>query len=354
MFVSTAVHASSAAWFTVLKPDGTPFKNTTLYIYNGDIKFDSTGNMYPYGRAAQEQSHHLGTLVTDENGHFGIKVHVYKPHRLLISAGSVYRPIQITKSDGVSPSPSENHIRVVEWEDESGRVKANHIYNWREFSVITTPLGQSALPKTSADRIILKTHYMPKMAPYTHPLQSEEEGALFEPLQKMIYDYNRQDVVHRATIGGSLTLRAYAVSYLGKYGTAESVPYLIDALSDQSVHVGANYKYAGFATTRHRAHLALKELTGSDFGFKWDAPIEDRKLSINKWKEWLNERNIVIDKIYTYLKEKDLSKYSVYRAHLNKEGTKWLSSLGEHPPRIGAPGLTIDRNTHEITLISGR
>jgi len=193
-----------------------------------------------------------------------------------------------------------------------------------------------------------------RIAPETKPLGSEEIDKLFEPLGSLKYNYNLRDVVHQALVSDHLTLRAYAATYLGKYGTVDSVAYLIDALSDESGHVGANYLDPAMATTRHRAKLALTELTGEDFGYEWNAPLPKRGLAIEQWIMWFNERNVVIDKVLQYLEENDLGEYDIYRMHLNPDKTEWATSLTLDPPRPGAPGLYINRKTYEIRLLRGR
>ena len=135
------------------------------------------------------------------------------------------------------------------------------------------------------------------------------EKKVQQHLETMTYEYGLLDGVHRALTGNQLTYRAYAATYMGKHGTYESAPLLIDALSDESAHVGANYVDAGMATTRHRAALALKELTGEDFGFVWDDPIEKREEAIEKAGKWLAERDLVIEKIRTYLKDNNLDEW---------------------------------------------
>jgi hypothetical protein len=82
------------------------------------------------------------------------------------------------------------------------------------------------------------------------------------------------------------TVRAYVANLLGTHGNNSCVPYLIDALSDQTFHVGANYLEAGMATTRYWANESLKKLTEKDFGFVWDDSIELRNQAIERWREW--------------------------------------------------------------------
>ena len=198
--------------------------------------------------------------------------------------------------------------------------------------------------------VLCAVFFIPQVANATKP-----EDPLYDHLQTMTYKYGLLDGVHKALTGDYMTLRAYAATYMGKYGTYESVPLLIDALSDGSSHVGANYVDAGMATTRHRAYLALKELTGEDFGFQWNSPVEERNVAIKKYKAWLKERDKIIELVRAYLKENNMDEFNIYTTHfINKEKTKWGAALTQNPPMPGAPVLTIDRKTHEINMIMGR
>jgi hypothetical protein len=73
---------------------------------------------------------------------------------------------------------------------------------------------------------------------------------------------------------------------LVQWGDASSIPHLIHALTDESAHVGVNYPDAGMATTRYWAAKSLSELTGLDFGFKWDDTLDRRNASVLRWMTW--------------------------------------------------------------------
>ena len=90
----------------------------------------------------------------------------------------------------------------------------------------------------------------------------------------------------RGLAAGQMTVRARSAMLLGDQGHRSSVPYLIDTLSDQSRHDGANYPEAGMATTRYWANESLKKLTQQDFGFAWNDPEEDRNKAIARWRTW--------------------------------------------------------------------
>ena len=115
----------------------------------------------------------------------------------------------------------------------------------------------------------------------------EMEPVLFERLHDG--ETVEQKWLYAALTAQQTTLRAYAATALGKAGDKRAVPYLIQALSDQSMHDGANYVEPGMATTRYRANQSLKALTGMDFGFIWNAPEADRERAVQKWIAW-NER----------------------------------------------------------------
>ncbi len=80
-----------------------------------------------------------------------------------------------------------------------------------------------------------------------------------------------------------MTFRAYSVQWFIEPGTIEDVPFLIDALSDKSGHVGANYPLAGMTTTRYWANIALIVICKTSYNFQWDASKEKRKYSISLW-----------------------------------------------------------------------
>ncbi len=199
--------------------------------------------------------------------------------------------------------------------------------------------------------VLCSVFFISQVANATKP-----EDPLYDHLQMMTYKYGLLTKVHEAlTSADNRRIRAMAATYLGRYGTYESVPLLINALSDESSYIDMNSKNRGLGTTRHRAYLALKELTGEDFGFQWDSPIEERNVVIKKYKTWLKERDEIIELVRAYLKENNMDKYEIYRVHFaNKEKTLWGVSLTTNPPRTSAPAFNIDRKTHEINMIMGR
>jgi HEAT repeat protein len=95
-----------------------------------------------------------------------------------------------------------------------------------------------------------------------------------------------RDTLLRALVCDQTTLRARAAHLLGESGDLSVVPALITALSDDSSHVGANYRDPAMCTTRWWANESLKRLTKQDFGFRWDASIAEREIAINKWRVW--------------------------------------------------------------------
>lgn len=122
------------------------------------------------------------------------------------------------------------------------------------------------------------------LAPTIEPLPEADVGPLFERI------HNSESIelatLYRALQGPQSTLRAYAAIELGKYGNETSIPYLIDALADESVHDGADYDMAGKATTRYWANESLKTLSRQDFGFVWDDSIDKRNDAIKRWRDW--------------------------------------------------------------------
>ena len=126
--------------------------------------------------------------------------------------------------------------------------------------------------------------YLDPIAPYIDPLPDEKIDILLKKID------NKEKIsvktLHQALKSSQLTLRAYSARELGNQGDETSIPYLIDALSDESSHVGANYIEPGMATTRYWANESLNKLTGEDFGFVWNDPTEKRMQAIFRWQQW--------------------------------------------------------------------
>ena len=91
--------------------------------------------------------------------------------------------------------------------------------------------------------------------------------------------------IRRGLVGSQLTYRAESAQWFIEHGTVEDVPYLIDSLSDESGHKGANYPLAGMATTRYWANVALIVICKTSYDFQWDAPKEKREYSISLWEQ---------------------------------------------------------------------
>ena len=126
------------------------------------------------------------------------------------------------------------------------------------------------------------------LAPTIEPLPDADVGTLFDKIDKS--KPIELATLYRALQGPQYTLRAYAAIELGKYGDETSIPYLIDALSDESIHEGAEYIKPGMNTTRYWANESLKTLTKQDFGFVWDDPLDVRSEAISRWRNWSLEK----------------------------------------------------------------
>lgn len=116
------------------------------------------------------------------------------------------------------------------------------------------------------------------------PLPDERVQEMFDRIRKN--EKIELTLVYQALIGPQTALRADAARYLGDHGDETSIPHLINALGDESMHVGANYPQAGMATTRYWTNESLKKLTGKDFGFMWNDPKEKREGAIARWRAW--------------------------------------------------------------------
>lgn len=131
--------------------------------------------------------------------------------------------------------------------------------------------------------ILLNCHVLAEsLAPSLKPLSNEEIGQWLRNINPR-NDIDKS-IIHRGLISDHTTLRAHCARYLATHGNLSDLPYLIDSLSDESLHVGAEYIYAGMSTTRYWANVALICITKCDLGYKWDDPVEERSKAIQRWK----------------------------------------------------------------------
>lgn len=321
--------ASDGAWFKAYNPDGSPLKHAPIYVFNGDIYAQQPiAELYPYdGVLAKSSPTYLGQTITDESGQFSITVQDYAQQSLILKLGSVTYPIRLEKTSDLARTPSADHIRVIEWDDGSGKVQNNKIYNWRTQNVVI--FSNATKEESPAPHIILNTAYLNRLAAPTRPLTASDEAHLLRQLQNGAFQPKLLDDARRAITAKPKMLRELAAKYMGEHGTHICVPYLIDAIGDEEI--------------KETAADTLTQLTGETFG-----------TDSAKWKDWLNERNLIIEKIRAYQKDTNHEDIDIYRVHLNADKTKWGASFVFKNYQPGAPALSIDRQTGEIQFIQGR
>jgi len=186
----------------------------------------------------------------------------------------------------------EDHLAPVNGRDEA--VSANT--NGSEGHVSTvdgariSEGGGAGTPHTKSGSIEQNgesVNFLP-LVPGITPLPDEQSSVLLEKFR--LKEKIGVSVLHQALKANQLTLRAYTARELESQGNESSIPYLIDALSDQSSHVGADYIDPGMATTRYWANESLKKLTKQDFHFVWNDPPEKRNQAILRWREWYMQK----------------------------------------------------------------
>lgn len=122
-----------------------------------------------------------------------------------------------------------------------------------------------------------------RIAPEVAPITSEE----LHPALYATDDFrSHAATIRRGLVCDQMTYRADSAAWFARHGTIEDVPYLIDALSDESYHVGRLYVVAGMATTRFWANVALIAICKTSYDFRWDAPKAERDEAIEGWKQY--------------------------------------------------------------------
>jgi hypothetical protein len=123
------------------------------------------------------------------------------------------------------------------------------------------------------------------IAPATKPLPDSELQKYFDTPDDRI----SMEMLHRALICNQTFATARAAEILGRQKSKSSIPFLIDALSNDTSYVGGGYACFGKPgqnTTRYWANESLKAITGKDFKFIWDADETSRKEAIERWATW--------------------------------------------------------------------
>jgi hypothetical protein len=120
----------------------------------------------------------------------------------------------------------------------------------------------------------------PRVKPLTHAEIEQWMGKVVPSVEIS------KSIIRRGLISSQLSLRADCARYLAFRGGMTDLPYLIDALSDKSEHLGALYPYAGMSTTRYWANVALISISKVDFGFNWDDTEAKRKEAIKLWQNY--------------------------------------------------------------------
>jgi len=117
--------------------DPTPLSYKTVYVYNGDYKFQSANfDPYPYGQEALKHHWLIQTVTTDGRGKFDWNADV-EAKTVCFKAGKDYRLICVEKSLDLSHTPSDHHLRVIVFDKGSTQVNHNDIYDLKRGTVTT-------------------------------------------------------------------------------------------------------------------------------------------------------------------------------------------------------------------------
>ena len=73
-------------------------------------------------------------------------------------------------------------------------------------------------------------------------------------------------------------VRMEAVKTAARLQDRQSLPYLVDRLTDSEAEV------------RFAAIMALKEMTGEDRGYRYYEPAAQRAEAVGRWRQWLASR----------------------------------------------------------------
>jgi hypothetical protein len=205
----------------------------------------------------------------------------------------------IAKAPGFPSAIKTNGVTQLTLQAGNSFILTEGHHGWMVYKLLRVTDGQIILEETTTDRPpdkpkAITTVRRIRVSPYSREsaasgktLSQEEIGFWVNHLD----DLKRADInmLHRALVCDQTYLRAKAAQQLGETGEATSISLLINALSDESFHVGVDYPAAGLETTRYWANESLKKLTKLDFGFRWDASKAERQAAIKRWKQWFSK-----------------------------------------------------------------
>jgi len=166
-----------------------------------------------------------------------------KPHKYLRNAGE---EIMVVTTDGTG----------VRWDAESFRrflrsLRSSAEKRWGQFEICRMALGSNFSPLKNLGWLLLE--------------ESVRQNGLFNEVRRLVEPLARKE-----------HFEASLVLALG--GDKRGAKTLVQALE------GVKFR------RRMRAFLALKQLAGSDFGYRPELPPAVQKEALQRWKRWLKER----------------------------------------------------------------
>lgn len=214
-------------------------------------------------------------------------------HSLELKAGmnreEVENKIATILNEPKTYSPYMNNLQggVVEYRDEDWVLEVKYKAGMPAPWVVKPDGTMEHYPPTDETVLECKIEIIPKkaaemIAPQVEPIGSEK---LLTALHAKEDFRSHAETIRRGLVGTQMTYKAESAQWFIKHGTIEDVPYLIDALSDESMHVGANYPLAGMSTTRYWANVALIVICKVSYDYQWDSSEEKREYSISLWKQ---------------------------------------------------------------------
>ena len=76
----------------------------------------------------------------------------------------------------------------------------------------------------------------------------------------------------------SPTIRIMAIKWAGENKVKEAIPQLVDSLEEED------------SSVRFYAIEGLRRITGTDNGYDYKAPVHERTVSVERWRDFMNAK----------------------------------------------------------------
>lgn len=156
MFVGGCTdHPEKVKFRIVEEATGVPLKNRELNICRFVYFKLKPGAPSPY--LAKDASWYITSVTTNENGIFSLDLSSIEAMDIVVAPGRGYNIVRFERSLDLAHTKSADHIRIVQFEPGTTRVRSNMIYDLKQRVVRIIPISGQAIEEKPYKEILLVT-----------------------------------------------------------------------------------------------------------------------------------------------------------------------------------------------------